>query len=423
MKNERRPRGAGSVQWRGGRPYAVYRDALTGRQTWTGFDTEEQADAFLTQWAADRKAARVATKLARAQRVAAAPRRRSPESSQAWTFGEVLTDWEDRHRDGVQDSTMRDYGPALNDLRRALGGVLARSLTDEHFEAYKRAKLNGVDVGGGDAPVRRLSAATVNKRLDLARRVIAEAVHRGVMAGPNPVVEVVRPRDPAREQMVLTEPELRRLIDAADTLELRAIVRCFCELALRFSEATGLPIAAYDARQRTVRIRRQAAEQREPKPVQMVIKEYAKTPWGIRTLRVSKALAEELDDLITRQGEKPNPHGLFFTDARGGILREPNFLRDRWRPLVRRAGFVETGPDGRPRARKGLTPHVGRHSRASLIASRHSELFAPKLQRFLGHHSVTFTLAKYGSHFSHGMLEPEEYLTADVAELGDPATT
>jgi hypothetical protein len=170
MKNERRPRGAGSVQWRGGRPYAVYRDALTGRQTWTGFDTEEQADAFLTQWAADRKAARVATKLARAQRVAAAPRRRSPESSQAWTFGEVMTDWEDRHRDGVQDSTMRDYGPALNDLRRALGGVLARSLTDEHFEAYKRAKLNGVDVGGGDAPVRRLSAATVNKRLDLARR-------------------------------------------------------------------------------------------------------------------------------------------------------------------------------------------------------------------------------------------------------------
>jgi hypothetical protein len=53
----------------------------------------------------------------------------------------VLTDWEDRHRDGAQESTMRDHGPALNDLRRALGRVLARSLTDEHFAAYKRAKL------------------------------------------------------------------------------------------------------------------------------------------------------------------------------------------------------------------------------------------------------------------------------------------
>ena len=52
-----------------------------------------------------------------------------------------------------------------------------------------------------------------------------------------------------------------------------------------------------------------------------------------------------------------------------------------------------------------------------------SELFAPKLQRFLGHHSVTFTLEKYGSHFSKGMLEPDEYLTdSDIADFGDPAT-
>ena len=116
-----------------------------------------------------------------------------------------------------------------------------------------------------------------------------------------------------------------------------------------------------------------------------------------------------------------HPHGLFFTDSRGGLLREPNFLRDRWRPLLRRAGFVEQNASGKNLPLKGLTPHVLRHSRASLIAARHSELFAAKLQRFLGHHSVIFTLKKYGSHFSKGMLEPEEYLTdLDVAELGDP---
>ena len=73
---------------------------------------------------------------------------------------------------------MRDYGPGLNDLREALGGVLARSLTDEHFEAYKRAKLDGIDVRGGEASVRKLAASTVNKRLDLARRVIDDAVRR-----------------------------------------------------------------------------------------------------------------------------------------------------------------------------------------------------------------------------------------------------
>ena len=103
--------------------------------------------------------------------------------------------------------------------------------------------------------VRRLAASTVNKRLDLARRVIDDAVRRGVMAEPNPIREVVRRRAPKREQMVLTEADMRGLIDAAAPLGLRALVRRFCELALRFSEATGLPIAAHDPSQRTVCIR------------------------------------------------------------------------------------------------------------------------------------------------------------------------
>lgn len=173
------------------------------------------------------------------------------------------------------------------------------------------------------------------------------------MSGPNPVDDVVRPRSPKREQMVLSEPEMRRLADAADTLELRALIRCFCELALRFSEATGLPIAAYDPTHRTVRIRQQVAEHREPKPLQMVIKDYAKSPWGIPTLRVSTALGAELDAIIERQSATRNPHGLFFTDSRGGLLREPNFLRDRWRPLLRRAGFVEQHASGKNLPLKG----------------------------------------------------------------------
>jgi hypothetical protein len=55
-----RPRGSGSIQWKNGRPYAVYRDLITGKQTWEGFDSEEEAEAFLAQWAADRKAAKLA---------------------------------------------------------------------------------------------------------------------------------------------------------------------------------------------------------------------------------------------------------------------------------------------------------------------------------------------------------------------------
>ena len=115
----------------------------------------------------------------------------------------------------------------------------------------------------------------------------------------------------------------------------------------------------------------------------MIIKDYAKSPWGIRTLRVSEALAGEFDAIIATEGNKPNEHGLLFTDTRGGILREPNFLRDQWRPMLRRAGFVEKDANRKARARNGLTPHVLRHSRASLIPHGTRSLRA-QLQRFLG---------------------------------------
>ena len=58
---------------------------------------------------------------------------------------------------------MREYGPRLADLRRALGGGLVRSLSDEHLEAYKRAKLDGIDVGGKEpgAQARRRRSTSV----------------------------------------------------------------------------------------------------------------------------------------------------------------------------------------------------------------------------------------------------------------------
>ena len=94
-KQPRRPRGSGSIQWRHGRPYAVFRDLITGKPKWEGFDSEDEADAFLTQWAADKKAAKLAARAAHAEHEARAPRRRPSSSSRSWTFGEVLTDWEE----------------------------------------------------------------------------------------------------------------------------------------------------------------------------------------------------------------------------------------------------------------------------------------------------------------------------------------
>ena len=60
---------------------------------------------------------------------------------------------------------MRDYRPSLNDLRgrwRACSPVA----TDEHLEATS-ARSSTESTSRGRGHVRKLSAATVNKRLDL----------------------------------------------------------------------------------------------------------------------------------------------------------------------------------------------------------------------------------------------------------------
>ena len=146
-ERRRRPRGSGSIRWRRGRPYAVYRHALTGKQTWVGCDSEEQADAFLAQWAADRKAARMATKAAllepRLERRSVVPRARRSRGRSASCSAAGRSAIAAACRSRRCAST----GPASTTSAGALGAVLARSLTDEHFEAYKRAKLDGIDVG------------------------------------------------------------------------------------------------------------------------------------------------------------------------------------------------------------------------------------------------------------------------------------
>src|SRR4051794_13749428 len=162
---ERRPGGAGSIQWRGGRPYAVCRDALTGKQTWTGFDTEEQADAFLTQWAADRKAARVAAKASRPERTARAPQRRARSSSDPWTFGQLLTDLggpPPRWCSGVDDARLRPQPqrpsqgargcacPVAD--RRALRGLQAREARRNRRRRGRGARTQAVGGDGQQAP-------------------------------------------------------------------------------------------------------------------------------------------------------------------------------------------------------------------------------------------------------------------------------
>ena len=81
-------------------------------------------------------------------------------------------------------------------------------------------------------------------------------------------------------------------------------------------------------------------------------------------------------------------------------MRENNWLRNAWRPALRRAGLADSG----------LTPHGLRHSRLSLMA-RSGKVTVNQLRRFAGHKDPGFTLRKYGSHFEEAGLSPDVYLS------------
>ena len=197
------------------------------------------------------------------------------------------------------------------------------------------------------------------------------------MIGPNPVREVVRPRAPNREQMVLTESEMRRLIEAAGSLELRAL--SVASASWRCASARRLAFRSQPTTRRNARsaFASKSAERREPKPLTMIIKDYAKSPWGIRTLRVSDGARRRARcDCRVRRGQAEPARVVVHRHPGGHPQRAELSARpmatDASTRRVRRAGH-----ERQVRARTGLTPHVLRHSRASLIASRHSERGCP----------------------------------------------
>jgi integrase len=322
------------------------------------------------------------------------------------TFGELLTEVEDRHKRTVGVTTYRGINSAYADLRRYLGGIALDELTEDHLDAFARAKQDGMGPDGkpGNKP---LGPRAVNRRLQLAERALNEALRLGLIQGVNPAQHVPRPQVPRDERQVLSEAEMGRLVEACgEDVELRAMVRCLTELAMRLGEVLGLSVRGWDSEAKTVRIFQVAAVDSSVKPQRHFVRGYPKTSWSVRTLNPTDELAADLDSLAKERSD------LFFPTSAGTLIQPSNFYRSKWRPLVVRAGFTEPDPDnpGEVRAKPGINPHLMRHSRATIIAATMTDAQAFKLSRFLGHSNPAFTLSKYASHWRGSTLSPDEYM-------------
>lgn len=252
--------------------------------------------------------------------------------------------------------TLKNYG---RDLRRFAGFVRTRN------ESLAAAGANDIAAFMDDLKTAGLSASTAALKCSALRQFYAFLYAEGIR-GDDPAAAIARPRTRRPLPKVLSEDDVRRLIEAAGGADARArrlsaMIELLYGSGLRVSELVSLPLSAASGRRDAVVIRGKGGKE--------------------RLVPISGAARRALDAylLVRREflGEAESPF-LFPSRGKTGRLTPARFaqlLKD----LARDAGI----PAGR------VSPHVLRHAFATHLLSGGADLRS--VQSMLGHADITTT--------------------------------
>ncbi len=294
------------------------------------------------------------------------------------TLHEYAREWVERYvgkgRSGFRESTRDDYRRDLNkyalryfDVGKQLTAVTPRDVAG--FLAW----LCKQPAPGG----RTLADASVRRILNPLRACFATARREGLIR-TNPAHGVALPHRPrvdeeeACEVRVLSRDQLAALLAVVDVRH-RTLFRVLAVTGLRISEALALQWkhAHLDGSHPHVKVRRAYTRGTMAPP---------KTRHGRRDVPLSHDLVRELRE--RRKGaEWPRGDDLVFPSLTGVPLRYSNLRFRTLKPAAEEAGAPWAGF------------HTLRHGCASMLFERGAN--AKQVQRWLGHHSPSFTLATY----------------------------
>lgn len=238
-----------------------------------------------------------------------------------------------------------------------------------------------------------LSPARIRQARQVLSAVLAQAVADGLVVR-NPAAGVKPPQVRARRQLFLSAPEVARLADVAEGLQVGAgvLVRVLAYSGLRWGEAVALKRSAVDVKKRRLRVKEAATEVG------------GRLSWGTpkthetRTVIVPAFIMGRLGPHLGGL----TPDDLVFRAPMGGPLRTSNFRRGVWARAVTEAGMPA-----------GLLVHDLRDTAASLMISSGASIKA--VQRQLGHASASMTLDVYGGLFEDDLDELADRLEARFA--------
>lgn len=220
-----------------------------------------------------------------------------------------------------------------------------------------------------------LPPATSKKAGITLSTALSDAVARKLIAA-NPSIGIKKPRVPKPEMKFLTQPELRKLLDAAAGHRLSAVFVLAGTCGVRQGELFGLQWGDVDFDRGTLSIRRALKEVSKKRWL-----EDCKTDGSRRTITLPApalaALAEHRKAMLA----EGHIDSHVFCDTAGGWLRKSNFRRNAHNPILKAAGV--------PRVRF----HDLRHTAASLLLAEGVPVTF--VSQLLGHSNPHITLTTY----------------------------
>jgi integrase len=308
---------------------------------------------------------------------------------------EYLDRWlSDSVRNTVKATTFERYEQLTRlHLKPALGWVKLKTLTPAHVRSLYREKLEA-----------GLSPRTVRYIHTTLHKALKQAVMDGLI--PRNVTEAVKPPQPTREEMHPLTPEQAKVLlqtahETGDRLE--ALYVLAIHTGLRQGELLGLKWDDVDLEDGSLQVRRTLAITKSGP-----VFSFPKTAGSRRSVKLTSKATEALKSHLERQlaeidrvGSLWSPgdaDGLIFASETGEPLDRRAVTKQKFKPLLRRAGLLE------------IRFHDLRHTCATLLLTRNVN---PKIvSEMLGHATIAITLDTY----SHVLPNMRDHAAAAMEE-------
>ncbi len=312
----------------------------------------------------------------RAAELHAARRKKGP-SSLAKTLGDYLQEWLNQVKSSVSERTHETYAYHVRKLLPVVGRLQMYGLSA--FELQKG--LSGLEG----------SSRTVKGVYGTLKTALRQAVAWGLLQS-DPTAGLKTPRVARQERPVLTQEELRRLLEAAKLYKYYLVIRLLALTGARLGEVLGLRWQDLDLEKKTMTIKR-AADGKHRRE-----KADTKTYSSKRTIKLDDETASLL--AVYRKGRKvvSIKTGELVFSCNGRIIRE-DAVRRTLRYALKKAGLPH------------MRVHDLRHTAGSLLLDAGYSF--PTVAAFLGHSSPATTAAVYAHAVRKGVSVANIFKDAD----------